>query len=272
MLQTLSEKMPSLSKGHQRIAAYILKNPGSAAHMTASRLGGTVGASEATVVRFAAGLGYGGYPAMQKALQEELRGRLSSLQRMDGGSWRAAFLSDIESLRRTIDSFREDDFNAAVEALAAARSVYIVGARSSAALASFLAFYLRLMLPDVRLVGAAEETSMIEQLLRAGPEDAVVGLSFPRYSHRTVRSLQFASERGARNIVLTDRPDAPAAAHAAHLLTAPSSMASFVDSLVAPMSLLNALIAALGARRKDDAQSAFALLEDIWEQNREFEK
>jgi DNA-binding MurR/RpiR family transcriptional regulator len=270
--------MPLFSKGQRRIAAFILKNPDKAAYMTAGKLGMAVDSSESTVVRFAFGLGYSGYPAMQKALREQLRGKLNTLQRMESGPmsgepvWRDAFVSDIESLRRTLDTFREADFLGAVNVLAGARSVYIIGARSSAALASFLSFYLRLMLPDVRLVGAAEETSMLEQLLRAGPEDAVIGLSFPRYSHRTVRSLKFAKERGTSAIVLTDRTDAPAAAYADHLLTAPSSMASFVDSLVAPMSLLNALIAALGARMKSDVQSAFLLLEDIWEQNREFEK
>ena len=278
MLQLVSERMPSFSKGQQKIAAFLLKNPDKAAYMTASKLGAAVGASEATVVRFAATLGFSGYPAMQKALREQLRGRLGILQRIDTDAmpgepgWRAAVLSDIESLRLTLDSFREDDFNRAVGTLAAARSIYIAGARSSAALASFLAFYLRLMFPDVRVVGAAEETSMLEQLLHAGPEDAVFGLSFPRYSHRTVRSLKFAKERGARTVVLTDRADAPAAAYADCLLTAPSHMASFVDSLVAPMSLLNALLAALGARKKGDVQSAFLLLEDLWEQNREFEK
>jgi len=278
MLQILSERMPSFSKSQQRIAAFLLKNPGKAAYMTAHKLGEAVNASEATVVRFASVLGYGGYPAMQKALQEQLRGRLNTLQRIESGpmtgdtGWRVSFLSDMESLRRTLDGFREVDFAGAVEALASARSIYIAGARSSAALASFLAFYMRLMLPDVRLVGAAGESSMLEQFLHAGPQDAVFGLSFPRYSHRTIRCLRFAEERGARIIVLTDRADAPAAAHADYLLTAPSHMASFVDSLVAPMSLLNALIAAVGARKKSDVQSAFLLLEDIWEQNREFEK
>ena len=240
--------------------------------MTASRLGKTVNVSESTVVRFAAELGYDGYPSMQKALQEMIRSKLTSIQRIEVANDRigdhdilsTVMQSDIEKIRLTLEEADRTGFNRAVDAILAARRIYIVGARSAAALADFLGFYFNLIFDDVVLIRTTSVSETFEQLLRVSREDVVIGISFPRYSSRTVQAMRFARDRGANVVALTYSETSPLAEMATATLLAKSDMASFVDSLVAPLSLINALIVAVGRRKNADVAQTFATLEQIW--------
>ena len=240
--------------------------------MTASRLGKTVNVSESTVVRFAAELGYDGYPSMQKALQEMIRGKLTSIQRMEVANDRigdqdvlsTVLQADMEKIRLTLEETDREDFDQAVDAILSARRIYIVGARSAAALAEFLGFYFRLIFDEVVLVQTTSVSGTFEQMLRVGEKDVVIGISFPRYSSQTVQAMRFARDRGARVLAITDSAASPLTGTASVTLTAKSDMASFVDSLVAPLSLINALIVAVGRRKKTDVSRTFSTLERIW--------
>ncbi len=249
--------------------------------MTASRLGKTVGVSESTVVRFAVELGYSGYPSMQKALQEVVRTKLTSVQRMEvindllGGSADVVSMvlqSDMETLRQTGEALDREAFDRVVDQLMAARSIYIVGVRSSTALALVLNFYLRNMLDDVRLVESNAVSEMFEQLVHIGAEDVVIGISFPRYSSRTIKAMQFCRDLGAKVVALTDSDQAPAARVAGEVLIAKSDMVSIVDSLVAPLSLINALVVAVGRKKETDLSRTYAELEHIWEEYDVYER
>ncbi|MEG2119475.1 MAG: MurR/RpiR family transcriptional regulator, partial [Pseudoflavonifractor sp.] len=206
--------------------------------MTASKLGRTVNVSESTVVRFADQLGYDGYPAMQKALQEMIRNKLTSIQRIEVSNDRISdhdllpmvMQSDIEKIRMTMEEVSHEDFNHTVDAIVAAKRIYILGVRSAAAIASFLGFYFNLIFENVVVVHTNAESEMFEQMLRVGQGDAVIGVSFPRYSSRTVKAMQFAHDRGATVVAITDSKQSPLAAIADHALLAKSDMASFVDS------------------------------------------
>ncbi len=280
ILIRLQEGAERFSKGQRRLAAYIVESYDKAAFMTAGKLGKTVGVSESTVVRFAVELGYEGYPSMQKDLQEVLRSNLTSIQRMgvindrlaSGEVVSAVLQSDMETLRQTEAALDREGFDRAVERMLAARTVYIVGVRSSAALASFLNFYLRNMMDNVRLVESSAVSEMFEQLVRVGPEDVVVGISFPRYSSRTVKALQFCRAAGAGIIAITDSPQAPAAKNAHFVLAAKSEMVSIVDSLVAPLSVINALIVAIGRKREADLSRVYEKLEHIWDEYDAYER
>ena len=272
ILSVIQNSMPTFSKGQRLIARFILESYDKAAFMTASKLGKTVNVSESTVVRFAAELGYDGYPSMQKALQEMIRNKLTSIQRIEVANDRIGnqdilsmvMQSDIEKIRMTLEETDRASFRQAVDAILSAHRIYILGVRSAAALADFLGFYFNLIFDNIVLVHTTSASEIFEQLLRVGPEDVVIGISFPRYSSRTVKAMRFAKDRGANVIALTDSEASPLAEAATETLLAKSDMASFVDSLVAPLSLVNAHIVAEGRRRNEDVEQIFADLEQIW--------
>ncbi|MDR3644166.1 MAG: MurR/RpiR family transcriptional regulator [Clostridia bacterium] len=280
LLNDIRLKQPGFSKGQKLIAAFITGHYDKAAFMTASKLGNTVGVSESTVVRFAAELGFEGYPELQKELQELIRNKLTSVQRIEvsddlitaGDVLEKVLNSDIEKIRKTLSEVSRKDFNGAVDAISGASTVYILGVRSASALADFLGFYFRLILLDSRLVDTSGVSEIYEQIMRVSKDDVVIGISFPRYSSRTVKALQYASDRGAAVVAVTDSLTSPLTRYARYTLLARSDMASFVDSLVAPLSLINALIAAVGLKRREEVYKTFAELEHIWDEYEVYEK
>ncbi len=280
ILSTIQSEMNTFSKGQKLIANFILESYDKAAFMTASKLGKTVKVSESTVVRFAAELGYDGYPAMQKALQEMIRSKLTSIQRIEVTNDRIGdhdilsmvMQSDIEKIRLTMEETDHAQFQRAVDAIVGARHIYILGVRSAAAIASFLGFYFTLIFNNVTIIHTTSSSEVFEQLLHIGPEDVILGISFPRYSRRTVKAMQFAHDRGAEAIAITDSAVSPLAPYSTITLLAKSDMASFVDSLVAPLSLVNALIVAIGRKKNDDLSQTFESLERIWEEYEVYEK
>lgn len=280
LMSKIQSGMSEFSKGQRSIARYIIEHYDKAAFMTASKLGATVGVSESTVVRFATELGYGGYPHLQKALQEMIRNKLTSVQRMEvagdrmGGRdvLQTVLHADTDMIRVTLDEIDRDAFQGAVDALMGAKRIYILGVRSSSALASFLGFYFNLLFENVTLVHTNSVSEIFEQVLRIGPGDVLFGISFPRYSKRTLSAMKYARDRGARVIALTDSQLSPLARVADHVLLARSDMASFVDSLVAPLSVINALIVAVGMSRRDEIEQTFNKLERIWEEYDVYEK
>ncbi len=280
VLSLIESQMPSFSKGQKLIARFILDSYDKAAFMTASRLGKTVKVSESTVVRFAAELGYDGYPDMQRALQEMIRNKLTAIQRIEVTDDRIGnqdilsmvMQSDMEKIRMTLEQVRRADFDGAVNDIVGARRIYILGVRSASAIATFLAFYFNLVFDNVTHISVTSASEIFEQLLRVGPEDVVIGVSFPRYSMRTVKAMQFAKDRGAQVIAITDSESSPVADSARRLLLAKSDMVSFVDSLVAPLSLVNALIVAISRVKKQELSQNLEELEHIWAEYEVYEK
>ena len=273
VLHVIQTNMATFSKGQKRIASYILSDYDKAAFMTASKLGRLVGVSESTVVRFASVLGYDGYPAMQKALQEMVRSRLTSIQRIEasdvffGTDVVASVLqTDMDKIRVAIEEVDRAAFDTVVDKLVSARHIYILGVRSSSFLAGYLNFYLHLIFENVTLVTSNSAGEIFENMLRIGQGDVLVGISFPRYSQSAVKGVQFARDRGADVVAITDSAVSPLYALASSSLLARSDMISFVDSLVAPFSLLNALIVAVGHRKNADIAQTFNRLESIWEE------
>ena len=264
--------MPTFSKGQKRIGQYILENCDKAAFMTASRLGKLVEVSESTVVRFASELGYDGYPGMQRALQEMIRSRLTSTQRIEAAGERlarrdlleAVVQSDTEKLREMVAQVDRDAFDRAVETIRHARHIYILGARSSSFVAGYLNFYMHLLFENVTLVQFTAAGEMLEQLLHIGEGDVMIAISFPRYSRITVNTVQFARDRGATVIAVTDNEMSPVYSLAQEALLIPCEMISFVDSMVAPLCMMNALLVGLAYRMGADVSATFAKLEDIW--------
>ena len=280
ILTVIQENIPGFSKGQKKIANFILESYDKAAFMTASRLGKRVGVSESTVVRFAAELGYDGYPDMQRSLQKMIRNRLTSVQRIEVTNDRLGdqdllsmvLQSDMEKIRMTLEELDRESFERAVDAIVSARKIYIIGVRSAAAIATFLSFYFNLIFDNVSLVSANTASEVFESLLRVGEGDVVIGVSFPRYSSRTVQAMNFARDRGAVTVAITDSEASPLAAISRYTLRARSDMASFVDSLVAPLSLVNALLVAVSQRKNDDLANTFHTLEDIWDRYGVYEK
>ena len=280
ILSKIQNQMHGFSKGQKLIGGYILEAYDKAAFMTASKLGKTVHVSESTVVRFAVELGYEGYPEMQKTLQELVRNKLTSVQRIEVASDRigkqdvvsSVLQADIDSIRRTGESIDRGEMAASVEAVQKARTIYILGARSSAVLASYLNFYFRNFFDNVRLVSPGATSELFEQLLRVGEGDVVIGISPPRYSSSTVKVMQYAHDAGATVIAITDNPDAPAGKVADHVLVAKSDMVSVVDSLVAPMSVISALVVSVAQERKSEVVKTFEDLEHIWEEYEVYER
>lgn len=279
ILTYIRENMSSFSKGQKRIAAFILESYDKAAFMTASKLGQTVNVSESTVVRFAAELGYDGYPNMQKSLQKMIRSRLTSVQRIEmahdqiGDDVVSSVLrSDVAMIRTTLEELDRGLFNSAVDAILNAKKIYIIGARSSMSISHFLAFYFNVIFDNVREISENSASEVFEQILRVSKGDVVIGVSFPRYSSRTVKAMDYARDRGATVIAITDSEASPIASKAHITLAAKSDMASFVDSLVAPLSLVNALIVAVSQKRDQDVARTFHQLEQIWEEYDVFDK
>lgn len=278
--ERIRSKSAGFSKGQRAIARYIQENPDRVAFMTASKLGATVGVSESTVVRFATEIGYSGYPALQQAMQEMIRSKLTSVQRLEMTSRNigpdklldAVLDQDIDILKRTKENIDREAFNRAADALVGAKKVYVLGAGSSLALATFLAHYLRLIFDTVQLVEATSEATILQQIIRAGQGDAVIAISFPRYSKKAAKTLRYASDRGMVTVAITDSPLSPLAEHAAHLLLARSDMVSFVDSLVGPQSVINALIVAMAIRKKQEVAGTLQKIESIWDEYGVYEK
>lgn len=279
ILTHIQENMSSFSKGQKLIANFILESYDKAAFMTACKLGKTVNVSESTVVRFAAELGYDGYPSMQKALQEMIRNKLTAIQRIEVSNDRIGdqdimsmvMQSDIEKIRITLEETDRESFNQAVDMIIAAKRIYILGVRSASALANFMGFYFNYIFDNVLRVDTASISEVFEQVMRIGPGDVFIGLSFPRYSKRTVQAMQYAKSQGANVIAITDSAVSPLANIADISLLAKSDMASFVDSLVAPLSLVNALIVAVSRKKSDQLESTFGKLEQIWSEYEVYE-
>ncbi len=280
LLADMETQMPKFSKGQKLIARYIIEHYEKAAYMTASKMGATVGVSESTVVRFASEVGYEGYPQLQKALQELIRNRLTSVQRMEisEGQMKSSDIlkkvlcMDSDRIKRTLEEISEEEFEKAVKTITEAKKIYIVGVRSSANIARFMYFYFNHIFDNAHLVNTTSSSEMFEEIFRIGKGDVLIALSFPRYSRQTAKAVQYASDKGADVVAITDSLESPIAHDATATLLARSDMASFVDSLVAPLSLVNALIVALGMAKKDKISESYAQLEHIWEEYNVYEK
>ena len=272
LIARIEAKYDKMSKGQKRLADYVCQNYDKAVFLTAARLGEIVGVSESTVVRFATQLGYKGYPGFQKALEELVRNKLNSIQRMEVTYGRISqseiletvLQSDIEKIKLTLAAIDHKAFNLAIDTILNARKIYVIGIRSCAPLASFLTFYLNLVCEDVTAVNTNSSSEIFEQLIRIGEEDVIIGISFPRYSMRTLKALEFASNRKAKVITLTDSIHSPMNLYSSCNLIARSDMASIVDSLVAPLSVVNALIVALCMKKQKEVVSTLEMLEKIW--------
>ena len=272
LINRINEKYSSMSKGQKLLSTYITDNYDKAVFLTAEKLGKVVGVSESTVVRFATHLGYRGYPEFQKALEELVRNKLNSIQRMEVTYGRisqseiieAVLHSDIEKIKLTLEAIDQKAFDLAIDTLLNAKRVYVIGIRSCAPLASFLSFYLNLVCENVTLVNTNSSSEIFEQLIRINEEDVIVGISFPRYSMRTLKALEFASNRKAKVITLTDSVHSPMNLYSSCNLIARSDMASIVDSLVAPLSVINALVVALCMKKQREVVTTLETLEKIW--------
>ena len=280
ILSLLKSKEASFSKGQRRIAQYILESYDKAAFMTANALGKAVGISESTVVRFAVELGYDGYPTMQKALQEMVVNRLTSVQRIEVTNDRIGnqnvlslvLQSDMEKLRQTGETVDQDAFDAAVNAVLNAERVYILGVRSAAPLANFLGYYLNYMFQNVHILTASGASEMLEQIIGVNSRDVVIAFSFPRYSATTLKTAQYCRSTGATVIGVTDTKLSSLGQCSDHVLVAKSNMVSLVDSLVAPLSVVNALIVAIAAKKEKELAKTFQELEHVWAEYNIYEK
>lgn len=272
LLIHMEEKYKKMSKGQKRLADYVTENYDKAVFLTAARLGEVVGVSESTVVRFATQLGYKGYPGFQKALEELVRNKLNSIQRMEVTYGRISqseiletvLQSDIEKIKLTLTGIDQKAFELAIDTILSAKRIYVVGIRSCAPLASFLCFYLNLVCENVTAVNTNSSSEIFEQLIRINEEDVIIGISFPRYSMRTLKALEFASNRKAKVITLTDSVHSPMNLYSSCNLIARSDMASIVDSLVAPLSVINALVVALCMKKQKEVVNTLETLEQIW--------
>ncbi len=280
LIEIIEKSYPTLSKGQKKLSDYILSHYDKAAYMTASKLGSEVGVSESTVVRYAIELGFGGYPEFHAALKETLRMRLTAVQRMEVTGDRISeekildevLTADAERIRKTLDEIDRAAFNRAIEALLSARRIYVIGMRSSSSLADFLSYYLSLVFDDVRRVRTTSGSEVFEQLMRIDERDVLIAVSFPRYSTRIVSAVDYASQAGAKVISITDSVASPIAAGTYATLTAKSDMVSFGDSLVAPLSIINAIIVAIGKKKKDEIAKTLSSLETVWEEYNVYNK
>ena len=280
LLQRIEELLPTFSKSQKLIANYILNHYEKAAYMTALKLGNDVNVSESTVVRFAIELGFEGYPQLQRSLQSHIKNRLTSIQRMDVTRSRIGDLDpiegvltqDIDKIRRTLETVDREAFDNAVNTIVDARRIYIQGAMSSGILASFMHYYLRLIFDKVTLIGSVATSEIYQQMIHIGEGDVFIGMSFPRYAKSTLNACKFAHDAGSQIIAITDSENSPLAQYAHTTLCAYSDMVSFVDSLVAPMSLLNALIVAVSNRNRCRVEQTFRKLETLWDSNDVYKK
>jgi DNA-binding MurR/RpiR family transcriptional regulator len=280
ILRTIEENMDGFSKGQRQIARYILTHYDKAAYMTAAKLGSEVNVSESTVVRFVMELGYAGYPEFQKALQELIRTKLTSFQRMevtnhligDGDVLEKVLMTNVENIRHTLDSISRAAFHDAVDAIVKAKNIYIIGVRSSSMLANFLGYSLRMVFDNVCLIDTASGSELFQQIMSIGEGDVMIAISFPSYSKRVIRAVEFARRAGADVVALTDSAEAPISSFAQQVLIAQSDMASYVDSLVAPLSLINALVVAVSRVREDEVRERLQKLEHIWDEYDVYDK
>lgn len=271
LMRLIQVKYPTLSKGQKLIAEFILKSYDKSAFMTAQALGLSVGVSESTVVRFANELGFSGYPKLQKELQELIKNKLTTVQRLElskdfvsnADALKGVLKADIENIRATLEKINPEVFEDVLNCIFNAKKIYIIGLRSSTALAEFLGFYLNVILNNVKMVSYGM-SDIFEQIYNVTEGDLVVGIGFPRYATKTIDVLDFSKRRGAKVVSITDSLLSPLAAKADFTLIAQSNMASFVDSLVAPLSVINALIIAVGMRERDNVSDIFNGLENIW--------
>ena len=279
LLNRINKNYSKMSKGQKLLATYITDNYDKAVFLTAAKMGEIVGVSESTVVRFAMSLGYKGYPEFQKALEELVRNKLNSVQRMDVTYGRISqseiletvLKSDADKLKTTLEKIDHSAFELAVDTILSARNIYIVGIRSCAPLASFLSFYLNLMFDNVRLLQTNSSSEIFEQMVRINEDDVIIGISFPRYSMRTLKALEFANNRSAKVITITDSIHSPMNLYSSCNLIADSDMASIVDSLVAPLSVINALIVALCMKKQKEVAKTLTTLEEIWDEYQVYE-
>lgn len=268
----INEKFPTMSKSHKAIAGFIQDHYDQAVFMTAAKLGEELGISESTVVRFASGLGYEGYPEFQKALEEWVKNKLSAVQKIGakyGHSSQSEILSsvlgaDIEKIQDTIENLDPNAFEMAVSAILDAKNIYIIGLRSCAPLAEFLHFYLNMIRGNVTLLNSTSVSETFEQMIRIDEKDVMIGISFPRYSMRTLKAMEFANDRNAKVISITDSIHSPMCLYSSCNLLARSDMVSIVDSLVAPLSVINALVVALCLKRPQEVKKNLETLEDVW--------
>ena len=281
IIKNIKELYPTFSKGQKKIADFIIESYDKAAFMTAAKLGTTVGTSESTVVRFASQLGFDGYIDFQYNLQELIKNRLTTLQRIELSLSRTAgnsdivkmvMQSDLNNIRQTMSGLNQQDFEGAVNMILSARKIYVLGLRSSSALAAFMAHYLKFMFDNVQLVEANSLSEISEQMINIGSEDVLIVIRFPRYAKRAVAATKHAANRGSGIIAITDSVASPITTHASHTLIAATNMVCFVDSVAAPFSLINSLIVALGLNRKDQICSSFETLEQLWDENQVYEK
>lgn len=280
LLQKIDEGYSKFSKGQKKLADFIKEDYDKAAFLTAAKMGEEVGVSESTVVRFAMALGYDGYPGFQKALGEMVRTKLNSIQRMEvtygrisqGEILTSVLQSDIDKIKLTMQSIDHESFELAVETILNAKKIYVIGIRSCAPLASFLGFYLNLICDNVVAVHTNSSSEIFEQLIRIDEDDVIIGISFPRYSMRTLKALEFASNRKAKVITLTDSVHSPTTLYSSCNLIARSDMASIVDSLVAPLSVVNALVVALCMKKQDEVITTLETLERIWDEYQVYSK
>mgnify|MGYP002324588499 CR=1 FL=1 len=274
LLKMIDERYQKFSKGQKKLADFIREDYDKAAFLTAAKMGEEVGVSESTVVRFATALGYDGYPEFQKALGELVRMKLNSIQRMEvtygrisqGEILASVLHSDIEKIKLTMEAIDHEAFEMAVDTILKAKRIYVIGIRSCSPLASFLSFYLNLICENVTAVNTNSSSEIFEQLIRVSEDDVVIGISFPRYSMRTLKAMEFANNRSAKVITLTDSVHSPMNVYAACTLIAKSDMASIVDSLVAPLSVINALVVALCMKRQADVKKTLESMEKLWDE------
>ena len=274
LLLRIEQKYYKLSKGQKQLADYVCENYDKAVFLTAAKMGECVGVSESTVVRFAMQLGYDGYPKFQKALEELVKNKLNSIQRMELTYGRVGqsevlskvLMSDIQNIKITMEQIDQNVFETAVETILKAKKIYVIGIRSCAPLAAFLVFYLNLVCDNVVAINTNNSGEIFEQMIRIDENDVIIGISFPRYSMRTLKALEFASNRKAKVITLTDSVHSPINLYSSCNLIARSNMASLVDSLVAPLSVVNALVTALCMKRQKEVVSTLETLEKIWDE------
>ena len=274
LMNRINERYGTLSKGQKLLAAYITDHYDQAVFLTAAKLGETVGGSESTVVRFAMHLGYKGYPQFQEALAELGQGKLHSVQRMEdiyGRITQSEILetvlqSDAKRIKNTLKDIDEQAFNLAVETILDAKQIYVIGLRSCAPLAEILSFYLNMMVGGVKLLHTSSSSELFEQMLQIGQGDVMIGISFPRYSVRVLKAMEFANNRNAKVITLTDSVHSPMNLYSSCNLIAQSDMSAIVDSLVAPLSVINALLMAVCMKRQKTVFQNLELLEQVWEE------
>lgn len=272
IISRINELYSNMSKSHKLIAGFISEHYDQAVFMTAAKLGESLGISESTVVRFASGIGYEGYPEFQKALEEWVKGQLNSVQKIGvkyGNSTQSEILTsvlgaDIEKIQDTIMNMEPNAFEAAVNIILEAKNVYVVGLRSCEPLARFLHFYLNMIRGNVQLLSSTSVSEMFEQMIRIDEKDTLIGISFPRYSMRTLKAMEFANDRNAKVVAITDNIHSPMNLYSSCNLFARSDMVSIVDSLVAPLSLINALVVAMCLKKPEEVKTNLQMLENTW--------